>query len=47
VRGFLIKQQVPANNMTAKGYGSSIPVASNDTEAGRLKNRRIEYKLNQ
>ena len=47
VRDFLIKQQVPASNMTAKGYGSSVPVASNDTETGRLKNRRIEYKLNQ
>ena len=47
VRDFLIKQQVPASHMTAKGYGSSVPVASNDTETGRLKNRRIEYKLNQ
>ncbi len=45
VRDFLVKQQVPANNMSAKGYGSSIPVASNDTAAGRLKNRRIEYRL--
>jgi outer membrane protein OmpA-like peptidoglycan-associated protein len=45
VLGFLAKQQVPANNMTAKGYGSAVPVASNDTETGRLKNRRIEYKL--
>ena len=47
VRDFLIKQQVPASHMTAKGYGSSVPVASHDTETGRLKNRRIEYKLNQ
>jgi outer membrane protein OmpA-like peptidoglycan-associated protein len=45
VRAFLVKQQVPANNITAKGYGSAVPVASNDTETGRLKNRRIEYKL--
>ena len=45
VRNFLIKQQVPADLMTAKGYGSSMPIASNDTEAGRLKNRRIEYRL--
>lgn len=45
IRDFLVKQQVPANLMHVKGYGSSMPVASNDTETGRLKNRRIEYKL--
>ena len=46
VRDFLVKQEVPADLITAKGYGSSVPVASNDTETGRLKNRRIEYRLN-
>ena len=45
VRDFLVKQEVPADLITAKGYGSSVPVASNDTETGRLKNRRIEYRL--
>ena len=45
VRDFLIKQEVPAEWISAKGYGSSVPVASNDTETGRLKNRRIEYRL--
>ncbi|MGL4767087.1 MAG: OmpA family protein [Formosimonas sp.] len=44
VREFLVKQGVPATNVTAKGYGDASPVADNSTETGRLKNRRIEYK---
>ena len=31
--------------LTAKGYGSANPVDSNDTEEGRLRNRRIEYHV--
>lgn len=32
-------------NMTARGYGESQPVASNESEAGRDTNRRIEFRL--
>lgn len=31
--------------ITAKGYGSEKPIASNDTAEGRAKNRRIEFKI--
>lgn len=31
--------------LVAKGYGSANPIASNDTEEGRFKNRRISYQL--
>jgi outer membrane protein OmpA-like peptidoglycan-associated protein/uncharacterized protein YidB (DUF937 family) len=43
VKSFLVKQGVKADLLTAKGYGPDKPVASNDTEADRFKNRRIEF----
>ena len=42
VRTYLIGKGVAANRLTAMGYGESSPVAGNDTETGRYKNRRVE-----
>ena len=42
VRNHLIDSGVAANRLTAKGYGPDKPVASNDTQAGRADNRRVE-----
>ena len=42
VRNHLIDNGVAANRLTAKGYGPDKPVASNDTQAGRADNRRVE-----
>ncbi len=36
---------IATGNMTAGGYGETQPVDSNDTEAGREANRRIEFRL--
>ncbi|SIN81112.1 OmpA family protein [Paraburkholderia phenazinium] len=43
VRAFLVRTGVPADSLTAQGYGDAHPVASNDTESGRFANRRIEF----
>ena len=42
VRQYLVTQGVPSDTMTAVGFGKSQPVASNDTDAGRQRNRRVE-----
>lgn len=42
VKNYLIKKGVPSARIQSKGYGSSNPVASNDTPGGRQQNRRTE-----
>lgn len=44
VYDYLIKQGVPAANIQVKGYGESAPAATNDTDEGKAKNRRVEVK---
>jgi outer membrane protein OmpA-like peptidoglycan-associated protein/tetratricopeptide (TPR) repeat protein len=46
VYDYLIKEgKIAANRLSYKGYGSSQPVASNNTEEGKAQNRRTEVKL--
>lgn len=42
VRGYLMDQGVQAGSLSAVGLGKADPVASNDTGAGRQKNRRVD-----
>ena len=42
VRDYLVEKGIRASRLTARGYGESRPVASNDTDAGRQENRRVE-----
>jgi outer membrane protein OmpA-like peptidoglycan-associated protein len=42
VRDYLVEQGVTTNSVSAKGYGNTLPVASNDNAAGRQENRRVE-----
>jgi outer membrane protein OmpA-like peptidoglycan-associated protein len=42
---FLISVGCNKKNLSAKGYGKSNPVESNETEAGRAFNRRVEFKF--
>jgi outer membrane protein OmpA-like peptidoglycan-associated protein len=45
VRDFLLAHGIAPDRVTAKGYGESRPVASNDTEEGRAQNRRTEVTV--
>jgi outer membrane protein OmpA-like peptidoglycan-associated protein len=45
VLNYLISNGIDKNRLTAKGYGSTIPIASNDSEEGRKQNRRTEFKI--
>lgn len=45
VRAYMIKKGIAQDRVTAVGYGYSRPKASNDTEAGRMQNRRIEVRI--
>ena len=45
VANYLISQGVSAARIRSQGFGETLPVASNDTEAGRMKNRRVEIKI--
>ncbi|HCC57605.1 MAG TPA: flagellar motor protein MotB [Solibacterales bacterium] len=42
VRDYLVAQGINGNNVTATGMGKANPVASNDNDAGRAQNRRVE-----
>jgi OOP family OmpA-OmpF porin len=43
VMDYLVKAGLPAGRFTATGYGSTQPVASNDTDEGKAQNRRIDF----
>jgi len=42
VRNYLVDQGVATNSVTSKGFGNTLPVASNDSSSGRQQNRRVE-----
>ncbi len=42
VRDYLVQEGVATGSVSAKGFGNTLPVASNDNSAGRQQNRRVE-----
>ncbi|HEV2355938.1 MAG TPA: OmpA family protein [Puia sp.] len=45
IRNYLLARGIPANRLSAIGYGQNRPVADNRTAAGKAANRRVELKL--
>jgi len=45
VRTYLLGQGVSAERVRAQGFGPDRPAATNDTEEGREKNRRVEFRI--
>jgi outer membrane protein OmpA-like peptidoglycan-associated protein len=42
VRDYLVQQGVVTTSVSSKGFGNTLPVASNNSSAGRQQNRRVE-----
>ena len=45
VLAYMVKKGIAEGRLTAKGFGLSKPRASNDTDAGRQQNRRVEFHI--
>jgi outer membrane protein OmpA-like peptidoglycan-associated protein len=45
VRDYLTQQGMAASSVTSKGFGKTMPVATNDTADGRQQNRRVELVI--
>lgn len=43
VRAFLVERGVPGATLAVESYGESRPIASNETDEGRERNRRVEF----
>jgi len=44
VKSYLVNAGINAANLSIKGHGAADPMTSNDTEAGKILNRRVEIK---
>jgi OOP family OmpA-OmpF porin len=44
VEKYFLSKGVPSEQIRSVGFGPSMPIASNDTPAGRASNRRVEFK---
>lgn len=45
VKAYIAEQGIDEERMSAKGYGETKPVATNDTDEGRQENRRVEFTI--
>ena len=45
VMEYILSKGIDPSRITSKGYGETLPVATNDTDDGRQLNRRVEFKI--
>jgi len=45
VRDYFVQQGVSADSIQSRGFGKTVPIASNETAEGRQQNRRVELVL--
>ncbi len=45
VMEYILSKGISADRITSKGYGESVPVATNETDDGRQLNRRVEFTI--
>jgi outer membrane protein OmpA-like peptidoglycan-associated protein len=45
VMKYFTRKGINANRLESKGFGAKNPIAPNDTNEGRIKNRRVEIKV--
>jgi outer membrane protein OmpA-like peptidoglycan-associated protein len=45
IKNYIVSKGVASGRIDNHGWGSQIPIAPNNTEAGRKKNRRVEFNF--
>jgi outer membrane protein OmpA-like peptidoglycan-associated protein len=45
VKAYLVGKKIAESRISFEGFGSSLPIATNDTDEGRAKNRRVEVEF--
>jgi len=45
ILNFLVKRGIAPDRLKSEGYADEKPIAANDTEEGRAKNRRVEFTI--
>ncbi|HEX8298980.1 MAG TPA: OmpA family protein, partial [Rubricoccaceae bacterium] len=44
-RDYLVQKGIDSERLAPRGFGETDPIADNDTEAGRARNRRVVFSL--